>query len=77
MSVSAEEWLARFAALVGIAQPSSLELELVLKLAAEAAHSSERRAAPVATWLAGRAGLELADALALAERLSGELEASS
>jgi hypothetical protein len=74
MSISAETWLARFASLAGLPPPSSDELDLVLKLAAEAAHCSERQAAPVTTWLAGRAGLA-ADALALAERLASELAA--
>jgi hypothetical protein len=77
MSISAEDWITRFATLVGLAPLSSDEFELVLKLAAESAHCSERKAAPVTTWLAGRAGLEPADALALAERVSRELEAQS
>jgi hypothetical protein len=43
----------------------------VLRLAAEAAHASERISAPVACWLAASAGLEPEAALARAEGLRG------
>jgi hypothetical protein len=43
----------------------------VLKLASVAAHASERRAAPVASWLAAQAGIPLDEALVLAQELSG------
>ena len=42
----------------------------VLELASVAAHSSERRAAPIACWLAALAGRDPAEARALAETLS-------
>ena len=45
------------------------ELEAILELAAEAAHSSERVAAPVACWVAAKAGLRLEEALAEARAL--------
>jgi hypothetical protein len=43
-------------------------VEQLLTLAGEAAHRSERTAAPIACWLAGRAGLDPAAAVALAQR---------
>jgi hypothetical protein len=51
-SPNATEWLERFAAELGVDAPSKDELKALLALAAEAAHSSERIAAPVACWLA-------------------------
>jgi hypothetical protein len=64
-----DEWLARYAREAGIAPPTAAEIEALLAVAGIAARSSERRAAPITTWLAARAGLAPADALALAERL--------
>ena len=65
--MNANEWLAAFADRLGVDAPSKNELNAVLDLAAEAAHSSERIAAPVACWLAARAGVDLERALALAQ----------
>ena len=45
--------------------PSDAEIEQLLDLAGVAAHSSERIAAPLTCWLAARADLAPADALAL------------
>jgi hypothetical protein len=67
--MTAEEWIAEFAAAVGAEPPSAEEIERMLKLASVAAHSSERIAAPVACWIAGRAGLDLEQARALAETI--------
>ena len=44
--------------------------EWIAAYAAEAAHSSERVAAPVACWVSARAGLSPDDALAAARRVS-------
>jgi len=60
------EWLAAFAAALDLPPPTDAEIELVLALAAEAAHRSQRTAAPVACWLAARAGLAPAEALEIA-----------
>jgi len=65
---SATEWVAAFAHLVGAEPPTPAEVETLLELAAIAAHSSERFAAPLACWLAGRTGKTLAEALELARR---------
>ena len=49
--------------------PDTEEFKLILDLAGEAAHSSERVAAPVACWVAAGAGIPLEDAL----RIAGEI----
>jgi hypothetical protein len=68
--VNATEWLATYAGKLGTEPPSTQEFKTVLDLAGEAAHSSERVAAPVACWLAAKAGVSLEEALALAKELS-------
>jgi hypothetical protein len=64
--MNATQWLAAYAEKLGVDPPTKEELGEVLDLAAEAAHSSERIAAPVACWLAARAGVELPEAMQLA-----------
>lgn len=59
-------WLEAYANRLGVAPPTDEEFAAVLALAGAAAHASERVAAPVACWLAGRAGLDPAAALAAA-----------
>ena len=49
---------------------------LRLDLAAVAAHSSERIAAPIACWLGGKAGASLEELQAAAERIGGDSSAS-
>ena len=44
----------------------------MLDLAAVAAHSSERIAAPVACWIGGRAGASLEELQAAADRIGGD-----
>jgi len=68
--MTAEQWLSHFASALGTAAPTEDELEAVLALAGVAAHSSERKAAPVACWLAARAGVPLEEAMKHAEALS-------
>lgn len=68
-SPNATEWLESFAAKLGVDPPSKDELEALLALAAEAAHSSQRIAAPVACWLAARAGKSPAEACEIAKRI--------
>jgi len=69
--VTAEQWVEQFARGVGADPPSGEEVDQILRLAAEAAHSSERIAAPLACWLAGRAGKPLAELIEIAERTGG------
>jgi len=51
-----DEWLTDFCKRLGLEPPSKDEVVALLDLAATAAHSSERTAAPLACWVAGRAG---------------------
>ena len=67
--MTAEEWIESFAAALGRAAPTQAEMDAVLKLASVAAHASERRAAPIACWLAAGAGLDLDEAIEFAQRL--------
>jgi len=70
MSDIVDEWLIQYSASLGVAPPTSQEIQELLKLAGIAAHSSERAAAPVSTWLAARSQLPTTDALELAEHLA-------
>ena len=49
--------------------PPADELKAVLDLAGVAAHGSQRIAAPVAAWMAGKAGIDLSEAMRLAEQV--------
>ena len=70
--MNAPDWLAAFAEKLDTPAPTRDELKAVLDLAAEAAHSSERIAAPVACWLAARAGMDLDRALKLAQEVPSD-----
>ncbi|MBV8959630.1 MAG: hypothetical protein JO087_12750 [Actinobacteria bacterium] len=65
------EWLSQFAAAIGGREPTDDEYETLLALAGEAAHRSVRTAAPVACWVAGAAGVPLAQALETAKTIGG------
>jgi hypothetical protein len=69
MTTSAAQWLAAYAAELGIDAPSDAECVDILALAGSAAHASERTAAPVACWLAAKAGLGATEARELAARI--------
>jgi hypothetical protein len=58
-----DEWLTAFATRLGLDVPDAATIDALLDLAGVAAHASERTAAPLACWMAGRAGLAPADAL--------------
>jgi len=68
--MTARDWIDAYAAKLGIATPSDDELDAILDLAAEAAHASERIAAPVACWLSAKAGRPLEESLALAREIA-------
>ena len=70
--MTASEWVAAYAAELGTEPPSAEEFKAILDLAAEAAHASERVAAPVACWLAASTGQPLDDALATARQIAGQ-----
>jgi 1,6-anhydro-N-acetylmuramate kinase len=67
--MDANTWLAAYAEKIGVSAPTKDGLKAVLDLAGVAAHSSQRIAAPVATWMAGRAGVGLDEAMRLAEQV--------
>jgi len=68
--VNAREWITAYAERLGVPGPSTQDFTTILDLAGEAAHSSERVAAPVACWVAARSGVELSEALRLAQEVS-------
>lgn len=59
--MSRDEWIERFANAIGLPAPTPEQVEAILALAGTAAHASERTAAPIAAWLAGASGWELAE----------------
>jgi hypothetical protein len=69
--MNANEWLAAFAEKLGTERPTAEEFKVLLDLAAEAAHNSERVAAPVACWVAAKAGARPEEALAKAREIDG------
>jgi hypothetical protein len=73
--MNAKEWLAAYAEQLGIEPPTTDELKAILDLAAEAAHGSERIAAPVACWMSAKAGRSLDESLALARRVTARSDA--
>jgi hypothetical protein len=73
--MNAKDWIDAYAERLGIDPPSSEEFSAILDLAAEAAHASERVAAPVACWLSARAGLSLEESITLAREIAGDSSA--
>ena len=51
-----EEWVRAFCTELGVEAPTAEEEAQLLELASIAAHSSERPAAPLACWAAGKTG---------------------
>jgi hypothetical protein len=68
--MNAKDWLAAYADRLGVEPPSAGEFKAILELASEAAHASERVAAPVACWLSARAGRSPEESLALAREVA-------
>ena len=68
--MNAKEWIGAYAEKLGTAAPSAAEFSALLDLAGEAAHSSERVAAPVACWVAAQAGVSADEALRVAREVS-------
>ena len=69
--MNAKEWIAAYAQRLGTEPPSTAEFSILLDLAGEAAHASERVAAPVACWVAAKAGVAPDEALAAAREIDG------
>ena len=70
--MNAKEWIAAYAEQLGVEPPDAGEFKAILDLAAEAAHESERTAAPVACWLSAKAGRSLEESLVLARQVKPE-----
>ena len=70
--MNAREWIDAYAERLGTEAPTADEFSAILDLAAEAAHASERVAAPVACWLSARAGTSLEESTALARAIASD-----
>jgi hypothetical protein len=68
--MDANEWIAGFAARLGVDVPDPEVVEELLALAGDAAHASERVAAPIACYLVGEAGIDAASARRLAAEIA-------
>ncbi len=69
--MTGNDWIIAFAAELGLEPLDAAEVEDLLDLAGVAAHASERLAAPLTCYLAARAGITPADALARARAMAG------
>ena len=63
-------WIVRFAERLGVEAPDPTLIEELLALAGDAAHASERIAAPIACYLVGIAGIDAASARRLAAEVA-------
>ena len=73
MALDTRGWLDRYTTALGSPPITDEDVETLLALAGVAAHASERTAAPVTCYLAARAGVPLAEALATAHQLADEI----
>jgi hypothetical protein len=71
----AKEWTTVYAEQLGVEPPTAEEFKGILDLAGEAAHASERIAAPVACWLSAKSGRSLEESLELARGMSQNRDA--
>ena len=67
--MNAREWITAYAERLGVQAPGADEFKVILDLAGQAAHASERVAAPVACWVAAQAGVGLEEALRIASEI--------
>ena len=65
-----QEWVRAFCARLGVEPPTAEEEAALLELAATAAHDSERPAAPLACWAAGKSGRGPDELLELAREIN-------
>jgi hypothetical protein len=68
--MSREEWVRAFCAEPGVNAPTAEEEAQLLELASIATHSSERPAAPLACWAAGKTGRSPAELREIARRIN-------
>ena len=64
-----DEWIEGFAAAIDMDAPDATTVDELLELAAVAAHSSERTAAPIACYLAGLSGRPIAELKDVADEI--------
>jgi Domain of unknown function (DUF6457) len=64
------EWVRAFCERLGVEPPSAEEEDALLELAATAAHDSERPAAPLACWAAGKSGRDPGELRELAREIN-------
>ena len=69
MAPTGHEWIDAFTARLGAEAVTPGEREAILDFAGEAAHSSERIAAPIACWIAARHGVTVQEAMRVAQEL--------
>ena len=67
---SGRDWIAAFAASLGVDAPDDATIVALLALAGTAAHSSERIAAPIACFLVAQAGIDIERAQTIASSLT-------
>jgi Domain of unknown function (DUF6457) len=72
-ATTAADWIRLFSRELGATPPTDDEIDDLLAVAGIAAHASERTAAPLSTWLAGRAGAAPSEARKAAARLAATL----
>ena len=68
--MTAADWIQDFCEEIGMPTPSEEDVQAILRLAAIAAHASERIAAPIACWVGGSSGKPLAELVKVAEGLA-------
>jgi Domain of unknown function (DUF6457) len=68
--MNGNQWIEAFARALGIEPPSDALVEELLALAGDAAHASERIAAPITCYLVGKAGVDLETARRAAATVS-------
>ena len=69
-TMTRDEWIAAFAAELGVDPPDADTIEVLLETAGVAAHTSERTAAPITCYLIGLAHAAADHALATARSLA-------
>jgi hypothetical protein len=70
--VTAEEWIRTFAERIGADPPDQQQMDEILRLASVAAHASERKAAPIACYLAGATATPLSQLIETAKGVNDE-----
>jgi hypothetical protein len=68
--MSREEWVRAFCAEIAVDAPTAEEEAQLLELASIAAHASERPAAPLACWAAGKTGRSPDELRQIARRIN-------